>query len=322
MRALQVTTLDGPDGLELVDLPEPEAAGNLLIDVHAAGAAFPDLLLSRGEYQLKPPPPFVPGVEVAGTVREAPDGSDFAPGDRVFAFAGLGGFAEVAVAVPGLAWALPESVSFATGAALVSNHNTAHFALRRRGRLREGETVLVAGAGGGLGTATIELARAFGARVLAVAGDEARREAALRAGAEAAFDGAGDWLAEVREHTAGRGADVVVDPVGGDGFADRVRALAPEGRLLVLGFAAGSIPEIAVNRLLLRNVDIVGVNWGGMAVPDPGAFSAAGAEIAALAEEGRLDPVIGARYPLADGAQALRDLEARRAVGKLVLEVR
>jgi NADPH2:quinone reductase len=322
VRALQIAELNGPDGLELVDVDEPSADGVVVIDVHAAGVAFPDLLMTRGLYQVKPPLPFVPGVEVGGTVRSAPGGSGLATGDRVCAVTMLGGLAEVALAPAALTWKLPDNVTFEAGAALTMNYGTAHFGLVRRGRLKEGETVLVHGASGGVGTAIIDLAGALGARTIAVATGAEKLEVARSAGADELVDASGDWLAEVKSLTGGRGADIVADPVGGERFHQSVRALAPEGRLLVIGFAAGEIPEVAVNRLLLKNIDVVGVNWGGMVMPNPSAFHSVGEELMRIAAEGRLDPPIGGRYALADGAQAFRDLDERRATGKLVVVVR
>lgn len=265
MRALQVhDTSAGPDGLALAeDAPEPQLGDGVLIDVEAAGVAFPDLLLSRGLYQVKPEPPFIPGTEVAGTVREAAPGSGFSPGDRVMALLlAVGGFAVRAAASAWATFALPESFSVEQGAGFVMNYHTSHFALHHRGRLREGETVLVHGAAGGVGTAAIQIARSSGARTIAVVSSDAKEEIARRAGADDVIRSDGEWLAAVRELTEGRGVDLVYDPVGGERFADSVRALAPEGRLLVIGFTEGQIPTVAVNRLLLKNVAVVGVGWG------------------------------------------------------------
>jgi NADPH2:quinone reductase len=320
MLALQVIELSGPDGLSPAELPDPEPAdGSVLIEVHAAGVGFVDLLLSRGEYQIKPELPFVAGIEVAGTVRA---GGGLVPGTRVAAMVPFGGFAELALAPEFLVFAIPDAMSFDAAAGFVVNYQTAHLGLVRRGRLRAGETVLVHGAAGGVGTAAIQLARALGARVIAVAGGERKREVALAAGAELAFDAAGDWVGEVREATAGRGADIVVDPVGGDRFDQSLRCMAPEGRLLVIGFASGRIPQVAVNRLLLRQLEIVGVNWGGMLPLDQQFVRDAGAELLALVAQGKLQPVVGSAYPLAAGADALRELESRTAVGKPVIRLR
>jgi NADPH2:quinone reductase len=322
MRALQVQKLEGPEGLALVEVPEPEAGDQVLIDVVAAGVSFPDLLLSRGQYQMKPPLPFIPGVEVAGVVRQAPAGAPVRAGDRVMAFMMLGGFAEVAVVPVEMVFRVPERWSFEAAAGAVMNYHTAHFALHRRGRLKKGEVVLVHGAAGGVGTATVQVARGAGARVLAVVSDAAKAEVARRAGADEVLLSTGDWVQQVREKTDGRGADVVMDPVGGDIFDRSLKCLAAEGRLLVVGFAGGRIPEVAVNRLLLRNIDVVGVAWGSFLMHEPGLIATIAKELEALAAQGFVNPLVGPTYPLEQGAQALRDLEQRRATGKVVLRVR
>ncbi|WP_342376052.1 NADPH:quinone oxidoreductase family protein [Myxococcus stipitatus] len=323
MRALQMQRLDGPDGLTLVELPEPEAAEQVLIDVVAAGVSFPDLLLSRGLYQMKPPLPFVPGVEVAGTVLAAPAGCEVKPGDRVMAFSfGLGGFAEVAAIAPEMVFRIPERWSFEAAAGVVMNYHTAHFALHRRGRVKAGETVVVHGAAGGVGTACVQVARGAGAKVIAVVSDERKAEVARKAGAHEVLLSTGAWMGQVKELTDGLGANVVVDPVGSDIFERSLKVLAPEGRLLVVGFAGGKIPEVAVNRLLLRNIDVVGVAWGGFLMHEPSLTRTIAKELEALAERGILEPVVGSVFPLEAGADALRELETRRATGKVVLRMR
>lgn len=333
MRALQIERLDGPEALELVDLPEPEGAAGVLIDVVAAGVAFPDLLLTRGRYQVRPDLPFTPGVEVAGTVRHAPEGSGLEPGQRVAAFPGLGGFAEVVAVNPGMVFALPDRLSFEAGAGLVLNYHTAHLALHRRGGLRQGETVLVHGAAGGVGSATLQLVRGAGARSIAVVSDSRKAEVVRQLGADevvrlddpslpADEPSRPGWLAAVRVLTEGRGVDVVMDPVGGDRFDNSVRALGPEGRLLVVGFTEGRVAEIKVNRLLLRNASLVGVAWGALAAADPTASAEIVADLERLIEAGTVDPLVGAVYPLEAGTAALQELEERRAVGKVVLRVR
>lgn len=321
MRAVQVTRLDGPAAVEVVEVDEPAAEGRILVEVHAAGVTFPDVLQSRGEYQIKPELPFVPGSEVAGVVRSAPSDAPVSEGDRVAAFCGLGGFAELAVAEPWGVFPLPDSVSFAAGAALPMNYLTMHFGLTRRAGLREGETVLVHGAAGGLGTAAVQLASALGARVIAVTSSEAKAEVARAAGASdvVAADGFRD---AVKELTEGRGVDVVVDPVGGDRFTDSLRSLAREGRILVLGFTGGEIPTVKVNRLLLNNVSVVGVGWGAFWMPQPTYLQEQWAEVLPLLEDGRLDPPLGPSYPLAEAAKALVEIDERRATGKVLLTVR
>ena len=319
MRAAQVTRLDGPDAVEVVEAPTPEVpAGQVLIDVAAAGVSYPDVLLTRGEYQMKPPLPFTPGAEVAGFVRVAPAGSGLEVGDRVAAFPLLGGFAEQVVCDPALVFPLPDGVTFDQGAALPMNYLTCHFALRHRGRLVEGERVLVHGAAGGVGTAAVQLAKAWGATVYAVVSDDARADVARRAGADEVVlaEGFKDAVAEL---TSGHGVDVVVDPVGGDRFTDSLRSLAPLGRLLVIGFTAGSIPEVKVNRLLLNNLDVVGVGWGAYWMGRPGFVRRQWDDLAPLLETGVLEPVIGSVRDLDEVAVALADIDERRATGKVIL---
>jgi len=310
VRALQVHDLIGPDGVAVADVPDPEPGGDqLLVDVRAGGVSFVDLLLSRGLYQLRPDPPFTLGLQLAGTT---PDGG------RVAAVS-FGAFAE-RVAVPAFAaLPLPDEASFEEGAALVMNYQTAHFALKRRGRLRAGETALVHGAGGGAGSAAVQVAKALGARVIAVASDERKREAARQAGADEIVDAGEGWRERVKGLTERAGVDLVFDPVGGERMTESLRCLAPEGRLLVVGFAAGEIPDFAANRVLLRNVDVVGVNWGGLAMARPEIVAEAAEDLIRWHAAGLVAPVIGGRYALEDGADALRALEARRAVGNLVL---
>ncbi len=322
MRAVQLERLEGPEGLKLVDLPEPEAGDQVLIDVVAAGVSFPDLLLSKGQYQMKPPVPFVPGVEVAGVVRSAPAGAGVKAGDRVMAFTMLGGWAEVVAAPPHMTFRVPEGWSFEAAAGTVMNYHTAHFALHRRGRLKAGETVLVHGAAGGVGTASVQVARGAGARVLAVVSSEEKAEVARSAGADKALLSTGDWVSQVKDATQGRGVDVVMDPVGGDIFDLSLKCLAPEGRLLVVGFAGGRIPEVKVNRLLLKNVDVVGVAWGAFVMMEPQLTQEIARGLAELAEKGFVEPLVGSTFPLEQAAQALRELESRKATGKVVLRVR
>jgi NADPH2:quinone reductase len=325
MRALQVTGFDGPDGLVVAEQPEPPPAvddggDQVIIEVHAAGVAFPDLLLSRGLYQLRPEPPFVPGMEVAGIVLHAPPGSDLGPGDRVAAFTELGGFAEVAVAPSHLTFPLPDELDFAAGAGLVLNYHTAVFALVTRGRLEADEQVLVRGAAGGVGTAALQVARGLGARTIAVVSSDEKMDVARQAGADHVVRSDGSWREAARELSGG-GVDVVIDPVGGDGFVDSLRSLRPGGRAVVVGFAAGTIPQIKVNRLLLNNVEVVGAAWREWVTHRPAAAASIGAVVTRLVGEGAIAPVVGARFPLADGAEALRLIERRAALGKVVLDV-
>jgi NADPH2:quinone reductase len=266
---VQVTKLEGPEAVELVDIAEPTPGpGELVIDVEAAGLAFPDVLQSRGRYQLQPELPFTLGTEVAGTVRTAPADSGFASGDRVAALAFNRGFADVACVAVEHAFRLPDAISTLQGAGLLFNDLTVHCVLRTRARLAQGETVLVHGAAGGIGVSTLRLAPALGAgRVIAVVSDERKAEVARAAGASdvVLVDG---WLDRVREIC--EGVDVVVDPVGGDRFTDSLRSLRPGGRLAVVGFTGGDIPTVRVNRLLLNNIDVVGAAWGPWWMSHPG----------------------------------------------------
>jgi len=322
MRAARVTSLGGPSTVTVDEVPEPTLEpGHVLVDVHEAGVSFPDVLMTRGLYQMRPDLPFVPGAECAGVVREAAEGSAFRPGDRVAAFPVLGAFAETVAVPEAMVFPLPDGVSFEVGAALPMNYLTVHFALTQRGRLERGEVVLVHGAAGGIGTAAIQLARAMDARVIAVVSSEDKIETARAAGAHHVVLADG-FLAAAKELTDGRGVDVVVDPVGGDRFTDSLRSLAPEGRLLVIGFTAGQIPEVKVNRLLLNNISVVGVGWGAFWMPDPSYLRTQWESILPLLESGALAPPIGSRHPLDDIAAALTEIDERRAQGKVTLTVR
>jgi NADPH:quinone reductase len=322
MRAAQLTRLDGPDAVEVGEIDEPTGDG-VIVDVHAAGAAFPDALLTRGLYQYRPDPPFVLGAEIAGVVRSAPAGAPVKAGDRVVGLTMLtGGMAEVAVLAPDRVFKLPDNVSFTAGAGLLFNDLTVYFALSVRGRLHEGETVLVHGAAGGIGTSALRLAPVLGAsRVIAVVSSEDKADIARSAGATDVVlaDGFKD---AVKEMTGGRGVDVVVDPVGGDRFTDSLRSLAPGGRLLVIGFTGGEIPTVKVNRLLLNNVDVVGVGWGAWAGTHPGALIEQWAELEKLLASGKLPPPEPVVYPLEEAAAAIASMENRTAKGKVVLRVR
>jgi NADPH2:quinone reductase len=319
MRAVQVVRLDGPSGVDVVEVPEPTATdGQLLVDVHAVGVSFPDLLLSGGQYQLKPEPPFQLGVDFAGVVREAPAGSGFAAGERVACCLPYGGGADVVAIGAESVFPLPDTMSFEQGAALPMNYLTAQFALATRAQLRKDETVLVHGAAGGVGTATLQVAKGYGARTIAVVSSEEKAKVARDAGADEAVlvDG---FLASVKELTGGKGVDVVVDVVGGDLMTDSLRSLAPLGRLLVVGFAAGAIPEVRVNRLLLNNIDVRGVGWGAYAMVRQGYLRQQWDELLPMIASGAVNPPVGTSYPVADVRRALADLAERRAVGKSVL---
>jgi NADPH2:quinone reductase len=328
MRAVQITELSGPrSALALADLPEPEPShmltpgSGVIVDVHAAGVSFPELLQTRGEYQVKPPLPFVPGSEVGGVVRSAPDGTEVSEGDRVAAFCMLGGFAEVAVAPEFLVYPLSDELDFAQGASLILNYHTAYFALKLRGRLAEGESVLVHGAAGGVGTAALQVAKGLGARTVGVVSSDEKERVAREAGADEVVRSDGPWKDQAKEWSGG-GVDVVVDPVGGDRFTDSLRSLGEGGRCVVVGFTGGSIPEVRVNRLLLNNVEVVGAGWGAYVTGKPAVNREIGAAVNRLVDEGFVRPLVGGRFPLERAADALELLDSRGATGKLVLELR
>lgn len=322
MRAVQVRELTGPDGLVIADAPEPPAEGAVLIDVVAAGISFADLLVSQGLYQERSPPPFVPGMEAAGTVRSAPAGSGFAPGDRVCA-SSRGCFAEVVAADPERVFHLPAQLSFVEGAALTVNYQTAMFALRDRGAFAAGESALVLGAAGGTGTSAIQVLAGLGAAtVVGLVSTDAKAAIARAAGAHATVLISERWKDEARALTDGRGFDLVYDPVGGDLFLDGLRALAYGGRLLVIGFAGGTIPELRVNRLLLNNVGVIGAAWGEAVRRDPTLPRRIHQRLVPLIEAGHVRPPIGAELPLERVADAYRLFARREAVGKVVLRMR
>ena len=323
MRAIQIASLDGPQAAKLVEVDEPDGDGAVVIDVHAAGVAFPDVLQSRGLYQYKPELPYTPGGEVAGVVRSAPSDAHVRAGDRVAALTMLCGAMAEVVALPAeRVFKLPDNVSFEAGAGLLFNDLTMHHALRTRGRLAEGETVLVHGAAGGIGTSTLRLAPAWGAsRVIAVVSTEDKAEVARAAGATDVVlaDGFKD---KVKELTGGRGVDIVVDPVGGDRFTDSLRSLAPGGRLLVIGFTGGEIPTVKVNRLLLNNVDAVGVGWGAWTLTHPNYLAEQWAELEPLLASGKVSAPQPQVFPFERAADAFAALEDRSAKGKVVVAVR
>lgn len=327
MRAVQIVEESGPgDATALVDVPEPEASHPLtpgtgvVVEVHAAGVSFPEVLQSRGQYQVRPPLPFIPGSEVSGTVRSAPADAAVAQGDRVAALCMLGGFAEVAVAPAFLTFKLDDQLDYEQGAGLILNYHTAYFALKLRGRLREGETVLVHGAAGGVGTATLQVAKGLGARTFAVVSSDEKEQVARRAGADEVLRSNGPWKDQARELSGG-GVDLVIDPVGGERFTDSIRSLAETGRVVVVGFTEGSIPEVRVNRLLLGNTEVIGAGWGAFVLSKPDVCLEIGSAVQQLVRDGFVRPVIGARFPLEQAAHALKLIDERGATGKVVLDV-
>jgi NADPH2:quinone reductase len=321
MKALVARELSGPAGLVYTDI-EDVAGGDdaVVVDVGAAGVSFPDLLLLRGEYQLRLEPPFTPGMEVAGVVRSAPYDSEFTPGQRVTALSMLGGWAERVVVAPANLTPTPDEIDDAEAVALLGNYQTMYFALAKRGALRPGETVLVLGSAGGVGTAAVQIAKALGARVIAMVHRPQAMEFVKSLGPDLVLPLTDGWLEAVKEHTDGRGVDLVVDPVGGEAFDDAIRALDTEGRLLVIGFAAGGgIPTVKVNRLLLRNISVVGVGYGEYVNRKPGSQSVFEFGVGELVKAG-LRPPPPMRFPLSEGSAALQSLADGGVLGKVVLE--
>ncbi|OBY32632.1 NADPH:quinone oxidoreductase family protein [Mycolicibacter kumamotonensis] len=323
MRAVQISQLDGPAAARVVDLEEPADDGAVVIDVHAAGVAFPDVLQSRGLYQYKPELPFVPGGEAAGVVRSAPPGAHVRAGDRVAALTMLNGAMAQVIALPAeQVFKLPDTVSFEAGAGLLFNDLTVLFALTTRGKLSAGATVLVHGAAGGIGTSTLRLAGPLGAsRVIAVVSSPAKAEVAMAAGATDTVPADG-FREAVAELTGGKGVDLVLDPVGGDRFTDSLRSLAPGGKLLVVGFTGGEIPMVKVNRLLLNNIDVVGVGWGAWVMSHPGELERQWSALEPMLASGAVAAPQPQVFALEQAADALAALEDRTAAGKVVLRMR
>jgi NADPH:quinone reductase len=323
MRAWQVTSLGAPvDALELVELKDPEPGpGQVLARVGAAALSYPDALLCRGEYQVKPELPFVLGVEAAGeVVAVGPDVDGWREGDRVLGMPLTGGLAELTLFDAAHAFRSPDALDDGEAAALHMNYQTAHFALHRRAGLRPGETVLVHAGVGGVGSATIQLARAAGARVVAVVGGPAKADAARALGADAVVDRhAADFVAVVREFTAGRGADVVVDPVGGETFTRSTKCIAFEGRIVVVGFTGGSFGQLATNHALVKNYAVLGLHWGRYHVTDLDLVRSVQAELESLVGSGAVRPLVTERLAMADAPDGVTRLSGGSTIGRVVV---
>lgn len=322
MRAVVVDRWMEPRDLAVREVPDPALGpGAIRVAVKAAGCNFFDILMVRGQYQVKPPFPFVPGAELAGVVTEVGPGVDgFATGDRVLASAGLGAFADQAVVAAKAAYRLPDGMSFEAGAALPIVYPTSYAALAWRAPLHAGETLLVHAAAGGVGIAAVQIGKAMGARVIGTAGGAEKLDVVRRVGADVAIDyRAGDWVEQVKQATGGRGADVIYDSVGGDVTDASLRCIAWNGRLLVIGFASGVIPAVKLNRVLLKNISLVGVHWGAHAVHEPARIPQAFDALFALHREGRIAPVIWRRFPLGELPAALEALGSRRSWGKVIV---
>lgn len=322
MRQVVCKELGPPDVLTLEEHPDlvPEA-GQVVVDVEAAGVNFVDALFVAGKYQIKPPLPFTPGSEVAGVVSAVGPGVEgFSPGDRVLAMCWLGGYASQVALSPGGLVRLPDNLDSATAACFTQSYLTGLFSLRERARAQAGETLLVLGAGGGVGLAAIDIGRALGLRVIGAASSADKRAAASAIGAEAVIDTTSeDVKVRAREFGGGDGVDIVYDPVGGDLAEPALRGLAWLGRYLVIGFASGPIPTLPLNQVLLKNRSIVGVDWGAWQMKNASANRSMLEELLGMVADGRLHPIAPTTYPLENVADALEDLQNRRVTGKLAL---
>jgi NADPH2:quinone reductase len=321
MKAIVCSQWGGPERLQLAELPLPvPTAGEVRLRVLAAGVNFPDALIIQKKYQLQPPLPFVPGTEVAGVIDAVGEGVPLATGKRVVAFVGTGGFAEFVCVKAALTVPLPQAVADEVAAAFTMIYATSHHALFDRAQLKHGETMLVLGAAGGVGLAAVELGKLAGARVIAAASSDEKLAACREAGADEVIDYSTQELREaVRTLTAGRGVDVVYDPVGGEYTEPALRSLAWRGRLLVIGFASGAIASVKPNLLLLKEASLVGVYWGEFAQREPASNARMIGELMTWLAQGRLRPRVSKVYPLAETPQAIDDLMRRRAIGKLVI---
>jgi NADPH2:quinone reductase len=322
MHALLCTQFGPPELLEYRDVPSPVAGdGQVVVSVKAASVNFPDVLIIENKYQFKPPLPFSPGSELAGTVKEVGAGvTRVKVGDRVMAFTTYGAFAEEVALDESRVLPIPAGMDYQTAAALLLTYGTMDHALRDRGQVTAGETVLVLGASGGIGVASIEIAKALGARVIACASSDAKLDVCRAHGADDVINYASEDLRErIKALTEGRGADVVVDPVGGPFTEPALRSIAWRGRLLVVGFAAGEIPRIPLNLTLLKGCSIVGVFWGDFLRREPRGFAASVQQLSTWWAEGKLKPHVSATFPLAHAADAIRLMAQRQAVGKVVV---
>lgn len=322
MRALMCREFGPPENLivEEVDDPQP-GAGEVLLQIRAAALNFPDVLVVRGEYQLRTPPPFIPGGEASGVVTAIGEGvSGFQPGDRVIATLMHGGFAERCAVGQERCMPLPPSMSFEEGAGFTVTYATSYHALRQSTALQAGDTLLVLGAAGGVGSSAVEIGKALGARVIAGVSSAEKAAFAKAAGADESVNYSDTPLREaIRELTDGQGVDVVYDPVGGDLAEAAFRSLAWHGRYLVIGFASGAISRFAANIALLKEASIIGVWWGTWAMRNPRLARQNMAELSAMVEGGKLRPRITETYPLEQFADAFAAITERRAQGKIVL---
>ena len=308
--------------LEQTAVPAP-GPGQVLIRTHAAGLNFYDTLEIQGKYQVRPARPFSPGGEVGGVIEATGEGvTRLKAGDRVLSIPFVGGMAEYTIAAEAVTFGIPATLGFAEAAALPVAYQTSFFGLRDRGQLQKNEWLLVHAGASGVGMAAIQLGKAWGAQVIATASSQAKLDFCLAQGAGHVFNySTPDWVEEVKRLTGGRGADVIYDPAGGDAFDLSTKCIAPLGRLLVVGFASGRIPSIAANRILLKNMSIVGVFWGNHIAAHPEYTARTHEELMRMFEAGLLEPAIGASYPLDKAVEAFREMSSRRLVGKAVIQV-
>jgi len=324
MRAWQVSEYCGPEGMHFADIDPPQpGSGEVRVCNRAAALNFFDILQIQGKYQIKPPFPFTPGAEIAGEVDAIGEGvAAWSIGDRVLGLPGGGGFAEQSIVDHSKIFRIPQGMDWAQAAAFPIVYQTSYLALKDRGALRPGEWLLVHAGASGVGMSAIQLGKAFGARVIATAGSREKLDFALRQGAEHALDYTSEtWVDQVKKITGGRGADVIYDPVGGDVFDLSTKCIAPEGRLLVIGFASGRIPSIAANRVLLKNISVVGVFWGNHTKEHPDYLRDTQAALERLWDAGKIRPEVSNTWPLAELPQAMRALAARMVLGKAVLDI-
>lgn len=322
MKALVCRKFGPVEDVELAELPTPQPGpGQVLVDVHAAGVNFPDLLAIQGKYQIRSEPPFTPGAELSGIVADLGEGVDgFAVADEVIGIFAGGAFAEQCVVDAANLFRKPPAVTHEQAAGLSITYGTSFYALKQLAKLAAGETILVLGAAGGVGTSAVQLAKAMGARVIAAASSAEKLDFAVRAGADATINySVADLRASIRELTGGEGPDVIYDPVGGDLTETAFRSIAWGGRLLVIGFAAGPIPALPLNLPLLKCASVIGVFWGSWIRKFPAEGAANFAELAGMIATGRLEPLVTEVYPLADYLDAFRSIAGRRARGKVVL---
>lgn len=324
MKAWRVNEWCEPEQMRLEEIAPPEPGpGEVRIRNHAAALNFYDILMMQGKYQVKPKLPFTPGSEVAGRIDAVGQGvTGFATGDRAQAIVSSGGYAEYSVAPASKTFRVPDRLPFDEAAAMIVIYQTSYFALKHRTAIGEGEWLLVHAAAGGVGVSAMQIGKASGARIIATAGSREKLDFCLSQGAEHALDyGDESWVEKVKEVTGGRGADIIYDPVGGDVFDLSTKCIAPEGRLLVIGFAGGRIPSVAANRILLKNISVIGVYWGGYVERHPQFMEEAQQKLFAMYEAGEIKPVVSASYPLKDAPAALRALAGRKTHGKVVLAI-